>query len=66
MLDIPSFLPKIPDGYYYAGVHKFQLLLSSHKAKIAYIDEFGNCLWESPNRVENKSNTPLVHTVFPI
>jgi len=64
LLEAPKFLPKIPQGYHYAGVYRFKSLLSANQAEVAYIDERGNFAWAGPNNVQNKSENEFVHTIF--
>ena len=64
LLEIPIFLPEIPDGYYYSGVHRFCALIPHEEAKVTHINELGKMSWASPNNVDNKSQTEFVHTIF--
>ena len=64
LLESPIFLPEIPEGYYYGGVHRLGALLSYEEIKVAYIDEQGILSWVGPNNVKNKSQTEFVHTIF--
>lgn len=64
LLESPIFLPEIPEGYYYGGVHRLGALLSHEEIKVAYINERGILSWVGPNNVKNKSQTEFVHTIF--
>ena len=60
----PKYLPLIPDGYYYAGIHRISSLLLHEEARVAHKSENEILGWSRAKDIKNKSQTELIHTIF--